>query len=306
MNRRAFLAATACAAVTATPAWAVRRSAVTPPADLGVQLWMVRQSMAHDLEGTLARLAALGVRRVELAGAPERPAAELRAALDAAGLACVSGHLPLLQITDTEAERQFAFAAALGMRTVIAPTPGRADLLELAPDARLAALIARPLAADDWRWNADRLNVLGDRARAAGLAVGYHNHNVEFAEVEGQTGMSLMLARVDPTMAHFQLDVGNAVLGGADPLALLQNWPDRFRSGHLKDWRRPLTPTTRLTSPPSAPYGEGVVDWRAWRAASAQAELETSFIERENLPAEDEVAGVAQALSYFAALQRGA
>lgn len=305
MNRRAFLA-TAASMALAAPARAENRSAA-PPADLGVQLWMVRQSMARDFEATLSALAALGVRRVELAGAPQRSAAELRAAIDAAGLACVSGHLPLLQMTDAEVDRQFDFARMLGMKTVVAPTPGRADLLDQAPEARLAALIARPLGADDWRWNADRLNALGERARAAGLAVGYHNHNVEFASLEGgENGMGLLLSRVDPAQAHFQIDVGNAVLGGADPVALLQRWPDRFRSAHLKDWRAPLTPTTGLASPPSAPFGEGVIDWSRWRAASARAGLETSFIERENLPVEDEVAGAAQALTYFAELQRSA
>lgn len=305
MNRRAFLA-TAASMALAAPARAESRSAA-PPADLGVQLWMVRQSMARDFEATLSALAALGVRRVELAGAPQRSAAELRAAIDAAGLACVSGHLPLLQMTDAEVDRQFAFAGTLGMKTVVAPTPGRADLLDLAPEARLAALIARPLRADDWRWNAERLNALGERARAAGLAVGYHNHNVEFAPQEGgDTGMTLLLSRVDPAQAYFQIDVGNAVLGGADPVALLQHWPDRFRSAHLKDWRAPLTPTTGLASPPSAPFGEGVIDWSRWRAASARAGLETSFIERENLPVEDEVAGAAQALTYFAELKRSA
>lgn len=305
MNRRVFLA-TAASMALAAPARAESRSAA-PPADLGVQLWMVRQSMARDFEATLSALAALGVRRVELAGAPQRSAAELRAAIDAAGLACVSGHLPLLQMTDAEVDRQFDFARMLGMKTVVAPTPGRADLLDLAPEARLAALIARPLRADDWRWNADRLNALGERAKAAGLAVGYHNHNVEFASLDGgENGMGLLLSRVDPAQAHFQIDVGNAVLGGADPVALLQRWPDRFRSAHLKDWRAPLTPTTGLASPPSAPFGEGVIDWSRWRAASARAGLETSFIERENLPVEDEVAGAAQALTYFAELKRSA
>lgn len=304
MNRRGFLTASAAMAVAATARAESRPAAASPP-DLGVQLWMVRQSMARDLAATLSALAALGVRQVELAGAPERPAAELKSDMDAAGLACVSGHLPILQMTDAEVERQLAFAGALGMTTVVAPSPGRADLLALAPEKRFAALIARPLNADDWRWNADRLNALGDRARAVGLAVGYHNHNVEFAPLDGgETGMALMLSRVDPALAHFQIDVGNAVLGGADPVDLLQRWPGRFRSAHLKDWRAPLTPTTGLASPPSAPFGQGVIDWPRWRAASKRAGLERSFIERENLPIDDEVAGAAQALNYFAALQR--
>lgn len=304
MNRRAFLTVTAASAFFAGAAQSATRSGRgKPPADLGVQLWMVRQSMARDFGGTLSALAALGVRKVELAGAPERPAAELRSAMDAAGLVCVSGHLPILQMTDAEVDRRLEFATTMGMKTVVAPTPGRAGLLDLAPDARLAALIARPLTADDWRWNADRLNALGERTRAVGLAVGYHNHNVEFASLDGQTGMDLLLSRVDPAQAHFQIDVGNAVLGGADPVALLQRWPGRFKSAHLKDWRAPLTSTTGLASPPSAAFGEGLIDWTRWRAASARAGLGVSFIERENLPIGDETAGAAQALQYFTDLQ---
>lgn len=299
MNRRVFLTAAVAGLAFAETA---RAAPGAPPADLGVQLWMVRQSMARDLDATLSALYAMGVRQVELAGAPDRTPAELRAAIDAAGLACVSGHLPLLHMTDAEVDRQLEFATALGMKTMVAPVPGKAALLDLAPADRLAALMRGGLTADDWRWNADRLNTLGERARAAGLAVGYHNHNVEFAPVEDTTGMALLLSRVDPAQAHFQIDVGNAVLGGADPVELLRLWPGRFRSAHLKDWRAPLTPTTALASPPSAPFGQGVIDWPRWRAASAQAGIGVSFVERENLPVDDEIAGASQALTYFSGL----
>lgn len=268
----------------------------------GVQLWMVRRSMAVDFPGTLGRLGALGVRKVELAGAPDLPAARMRRHFDDAGLACVSGHLPMLQMTDAEVDRRLAFAAEVGMTDVMAPMPGFAGLLELEPRARLAALMGHRLTEDDWKWNADRLNALGPRVRAAGLRLGYHNHNLEFADLGGgRRPMELLLARVDPAQADFQLDVGNAVLGGGDPVALLDAHPDRFRSAHIKDWTAPLVPTTAIGSPPSAAFGEGVIDWRAWRAAAAAAGLTTIFIERENLPAAQEVAAVAQALAFFRA-----
>lgn len=278
-------------------------AAVAPPADLGVQLWMVRQSMAQDFPGTLKALADLGVRKVELAGAPDLSGAELRAAFDAAGLACVSGHLPILQMTDAELDHRLAYAREIGMTTVAAPMPGFAGLLEIAPADRFAALMAHPLTADDWRWNADRLNQIGEKARSAGVAIAYHNHNVEFADVGGQTAMDLLLERVDPAQAHFQFDVGNAVLGGADPFDLLARHPGRFRSAHLKDWRAPLQPTTRLASPASAAFGQGVIDWARWRRASAEAGIAISFIERENMPVGEEVAAAGQALQYFTTLQ---
>lgn len=302
MSRRGYLALMGAAAASTTSN--VFSSGAAPPADVGVQLWMVRQSMAADFPGTLRGLAALGVRKVELAGAPDLPAAALKRAFDDAGLACVSGHLPMLQMTDAEVERRLGYAREVGMTTVAAPMPGFAALLDLPPDERFAALMANSLTADDWRWNADRLNAVGERAQAAGLALAYHNHNVEFADLGGGTAMDLLLERADRAQAHFQLDVGNAVLGGADPVDLLARHPGRFRSAHLKDWRPPLRPTVRPASPPSAPFGQGVIDWPRWRTASAEAGIDISFIERENMPIDEEVSAVAQACRYFAGSER--
>jgi len=298
ISRRGILAMAAAAPFVAGGA----ARAAPPPSDLGVQLWMVRQSMAQDLGATLEALSDLGVRQVELAGAPELSVGELRRAFDVAGLVCVSGHLPLLQMTDAESDRRIAYALEIGMTSAAAPMPGFADLLEVAPGDRLTALMAHRFSADDWRWNADRLNALGERAKSAGLALAYHNHNVEFADLGGQTAMDLLLERVDPALAHFQLDVGNAVLGGADPFDLLNRCPGRFCSAHLKDWRAPLETTALPASPPSAPFGEGVIDWARWRRASAQAAIATSFIERENMFVGEEVGAVAQALDYFTGL----
>lgn len=304
LSRRGFLAMAGAAPVVCSMSEGGAAAAAAPaPSDLGVQLWMVRQSMAQDFPGTLKALADLGVRKVELAGAPDLSGDELRRAFDAAGLACISGHLPILQMTDVELDHRLTYAREIGMTTVAAPMPGFAGLLDVAPADRFSALMAHPLTADDWRWNADRLNQIGEKARSAGVAIAYHNHNVEFADVGGLTAMELLLERVDPAQAHFQFDVGNAVLGGADPYDLLARHPGRFKSAHLKDWRAPIQPTTRLAAPASAAFGEGVIDWARWRRASAEAGIVTSFIERENMPVGQEVAAAGQALQYFTTLQ---
>ncbi|HJU64811.1 MAG TPA: hypothetical protein VJ596_04005, partial [Gemmatimonadaceae bacterium] len=53
---------------------------------IGLQLYTVRDAMARDFEGTLARVAQIGYREVEFAGYFDRSAAAVRGALDAAGL----------------------------------------------------------------------------------------------------------------------------------------------------------------------------------------------------------------------------
>ena len=62
---------------------------------LAVGLYTLRAGMEADLHAALAGLAGVGAHEVELAGLHGRSAAAMRSALDAAGLAAVSGHWPL-------------------------------------------------------------------------------------------------------------------------------------------------------------------------------------------------------------------
>ena len=48
-----------------------------------------------------------------------------------------------------------------------------------------------------------------------------------------------------------QLDIGNTLAGGGDPIALLQEFPKRARSLHIKDFG----------GAESCAVGEGTVDW---------------------------------------------
>ncbi|OYV73350.1 MAG: hypothetical protein B7Z72_02730 [Gemmatimonadetes bacterium 21-71-4] len=54
---------------------------------IGLQLYTVRTEMAKDVEGTLAAVAAIGYREVELAGLFGRSPTDVRAMLDRHGLA---------------------------------------------------------------------------------------------------------------------------------------------------------------------------------------------------------------------------
>ena len=64
-------------------------------AALSIQLYTVRDALAADPDGTLARLAEIGFVDVEAFGFVGR-AAELRASLDAAGLRSPSAHASFL------------------------------------------------------------------------------------------------------------------------------------------------------------------------------------------------------------------
>ena len=57
-----------------------------PPDRISIQLYTLRDQLAIDFEGTLARLAEIGYQRVEHAGFVGRTVTEFKAALDAVGI----------------------------------------------------------------------------------------------------------------------------------------------------------------------------------------------------------------------------
>ena len=81
----------------------------------------------------------------------------------------------------------------------------------------------------------DLLNEAGDICSKQGVLFGYHNHNWEFAEVEGVVPFDYMLANTPADKVGYQLDVYWVTKAGRDPVALLKDHAGRFPSLHLKD-----------------------------------------------------------------------
>lgn len=201
-----------------------------PRGGISIQLFTLRSILAEDLEGTLAALADIGYRKVELAGTHGRSAAEFRAILDRHGLRATSSHVGI----DGDFQRTLEDANILGQRFLCLP-------------------FADPGDADGYRRLAEQLNEAGEAARAAGLRFGYHNHAHEFQVVEGDTrGYDILVAETDRRLVHLQLDLYWAVAGGADPVVLFNQAGGRFLQFHVKD----MAPDGGFADP-----GEGVIDF---------------------------------------------
>jgi sugar phosphate isomerase/epimerase len=83
----------------------------------------------------------------------------------------------------------------------------------------------------------DLMNKIGDEANKRGIKFGYHNHSMEFAKVAGtdQLFEDFLIANTDPSKVFFQMDVYWITVGGQNPVAYLQKYPDRFKLLHIKD-----------------------------------------------------------------------
>ncbi len=237
---------------------AERGDGVTVRPPIGLQLYTVRGLMARDLEGTMAALAAAGVRDVEFAGYFDRQPAALRALLERHGMKAPAAHVPL-PASLTAWTPVFDAAEALGHRWLVIPWVGNEVRASL----------------DGWRRLADSLNEAGRLAHARNLRMAYHNHDFEFAITDGSVAYEVFVERLDPATVDLELDLYWAVKAGQDPRRLFADRPGRFPLWHLKD--AGPAPERTMTD-----VGAGTIDFTALFAAGAQAGLQHAFIEHDN------------------------
>jgi len=249
-----FVAAAACRPAKETPRVAQRRRLD----QIGIQVYSVRHLLEKEFDRTLAQLAAIGYRDVEWWGSFDRTPAQIRASLDRAGLAAPSGHYDYSELRDNTA-RALDGAAALGLEFITA--------------AWIDESARRTLS--DWQRLADEFNRIGDRARSSGRRFAYHNHNYKFKLVDGQTPLDVLLARTDPKLVDFELDIYWMVSGGRDPVAYLTGHPGRFVMFHVKD----------SAGPPKheqVDVGSGRIDFAPiLRAATEHGGFRYAFVEHD-------------------------
>lgn len=266
-SRRAFLKGSG--ALAAAACMSVDRVAAAPlRMPIGLQLYSVRNLLPKDFDGTLQKLAAAGYKEVEAAGYYDKTAADFGNALQKAGLRCVSTH-HALTLLKTQLEQLIEYGQALGLEYMICSWAG----VHRDPTRK------GDLTLDDWRYVADELNRLGEKVKAAGITLGYHNHTVEFGTENGVVFFDELLKRTDPKLVVFEMDCGWVVGGGHNPLEYLGTYPERFPLMHVKDMVK--QPDGKLRN---VVMGRGSIDYKPiFRAATG---LKHYFIEQEEFEAD--------------------
>jgi sugar phosphate isomerase/epimerase len=245
---------------------------------IGLQLYTVREEVAKDLPGTLKQLAAIGYREVELAGAPQRAVAEVRRLLADNGLTCPSVHTNMAEL-QTAADAKIEFVRALGAQYLVCAFPWTADSRFKSAGGQG---IAAGITLDDWKWNAEQLNRIGERARKAGVRMGYHNHNMEFRSYDGVVGFDELLRLTDPGLVTIELDIAWVVTAGADPLHYLKEHADRISLLHVKEVRKDLQVVREKLVAQTTEVGSGRIDWKRLFAAMDPQHIKHYFVEQEN------------------------
>lgn len=210
---------------------------------LGVQLYTVR-SLMSDVEGTLTAIRKIGYRNVETYVAEYKMSAkDLRAAIVHADLNVASAHFGY-----NDFDSRFDYAKELGSELIVC--------------SMIPATIAN--SADGYKRGAEQYNTWGAKAKTMGLKFGFHNHNVEFKEYGGKTGLEILLENTDPALVQWQMDCYWVAQSGHDPVAMLHKYGKRIQSLHVKD-RKPNATVTLETGKDSwffTEVGDGTLDWK--------------------------------------------
>jgi sugar phosphate isomerase/epimerase len=123
---------------------------------------------------------------------------------------------------------------------------------------------------DDWRKAAQDLNVMAEKTRAAGIQMGYHNHNFEVQKIDGELIYDVLMKELDPDLVKMQFQVA-VIDEGFKAQDFFRKYPGRFISAHLADY------STELEK--QVPIGQGIVDWDDVFLAAKTGGVQNYFVE---------------------------
>ena len=222
---------------------------------IGLQLYSVRRDCEKDLPGVLRAVAKMGYQGVEFAGYYGRNARELRKLLDDNGLKCCGTHTGLNTLTGDALKGTVEFNKILGNKYLIAPGLPR----------------NRTSSAQALKETGKLFGELAEKVKPQKMRVGYHAHGGDFRKFDGQTGWDIIFSNASPDVV-MQLDIGNCIGGGGDPVAILKKFPGRSATIHLKEHG----------GKPEAVVGQGDVKWdEIFRLCETTGGTEWYIVEHE-------------------------
>jgi sugar phosphate isomerase/epimerase len=236
-TRRAFLvkAGLAC---TSLALGGCRTGVAKKKIPIGIQLYSFREQGKKDFPGIIKKAAEIGFSGVEFAGyGPygDKPE-ELRKLLDDAGLKAFGTHTGFNLVQPDTIRKTLDFHKTIGCEYIIVPWIDPKKLEHKDGCLEIAEFLTRAC----------------ETAQKDGLHLGYHAHGGDFKKIDGElTAWEVLFDHTPKSFVH-QIDLGNCLGGGGDPYRMIERYPGRSLSAHLKEHG----------GPKGAVFGQGVVDFK--------------------------------------------
>jgi sugar phosphate isomerase/epimerase len=278
---------------------------------IGINLYMLEDQYAADLNGTLEAVAKIGYREVETSF-DTYPAKQIRDALIRTGLSCPNiGILPLglrgglsLQSDPAAVAAAVHSVGAEYLTLTLFPLPPGVEMRPRTGEsvAQMLARVAMSIKTDDWKRAADFLNAKGAQFARQGIKLAYHNHNPEFVPHGETNGLAILLEHTDPRLVSFEMDAGWVVAAGHDPVVLLRAYPGRFRLMHVKDIA-PTHQTNTVFKADTVEVGAGIIDWKRVLTAALASGVRHFAVEQEPPYTIPRIEAARRAFAYLNTLQ---
>ncbi|PWT88457.1 MAG: xylose isomerase [Acidobacteria bacterium] len=230
---------------------------------LGFQSWSVKDVLAKDFAGTLKMMAGQGYQLVEMCSPKgyatigfgplvDMKTPDMRNIITDAGLNCPSCHFGFRELTD-DLDSRIEWSQQLGLTQMICST----------------FWLPKTSTLKDYLDAADKLNKAAEKIKKSGMQAGFHNHEFEFATLDGQLIYDVLMARFDPDLVkmQFQTEVINLGYRASD---YFKKYPGRFISSHLSDW---------TSDKKEVPIGQGVINWKEFFDAAKTGGVKNIFVE---------------------------
>ncbi|MCL2446744.1 MAG: sugar phosphate isomerase/epimerase [Oscillospiraceae bacterium] len=241
---------------------------------LGVQLYTLRDQMNADPAATLARVAEIGYKHVQMSGF-SYDASEIKSHCDSLGLQ--------IQLTHTPPERILN-----GTQAVIAE-----HNIMNCPYVGLGGMPGEYRCAGGAKQFIKDFTPAMQAFADAGLKFQYHNHSFEFQPFDGVTMFDDLINHSDPALLGFTLDTYWVQHGGLDVVQCIRNMRGRIDVCHLKDM------TIADNQQRYAPVGHGNMNWPPILAAFEEIGTQFAFVEQDDCYGEEPLNELAKSFSFL-------
>lgn len=234
--------------------------------EFGIQLYSLRNQFKTDVEGSLKQIQDWGITYIEGGGTYGYEQQEFLELLGKYGLKTASVGASFEELRDNPeslVDRAKAFGAQYVMCAWI---PHNGDEFGL----------------EDTEKAIEVFNRAGKIMEAAGLTLAYHAHGYEFRPYGAGTLFDLMAQKADHFA--FEMDIYWVFHGGANPMELLNKYPDKWVLMHLKDMAHGVEGNTsgHEDVETNVVLGTGQIDIAAVVRRGAELGIRYMFIEDES------------------------
>lgn len=214
---------------------------------IGLGLFSIPKIMEQDLEGTIKKMAAIGIKEFETYGPYSfthqktkaswaevsallgfsasgffgRSAQEFKDLTSQYGISVPAMHTDLYTLESYMPSLAKA-ARSIGATYVVLPSIPEPERLDIKA----------------YHLMASRFNEIGRIAKEEGIRFAYHNHGYGLIpEDNGIVPLDIIFEETDSDKVFFEMDLFWTVAGKADPIDLLKKYKGRYKMLHIKDMK---------------------------------------------------------------------